>query len=398
MNRLSLPLAVLAMLLTLTVCRAENALESFSITMHNVEIREQIGSDLALIADSQSYSVKIVPHKDGRVVFALSGIGYASTARVPGLVFGLKITGYSGDYVIHPTYSIDDNNRDVRVMNDTLVYRRIYGTLPVWFDQRVDSIRLEYFNSMELPLKQYCGIHDLMVIPFQKVCANPELEFKDDGSVMIGIDGSSSIDKRERAIIGRQLLGVVRSSVMKGDTNALCIMEFGTDIHALVESSNERELAHAIKRYKRDKHNRSENTRFTNWSVAFDEALDRKPDLFIFITDGWSNWHQQRETSFSAQFEVLVAKCNALKKNGTRVLFITAGLDTYDTSKTNLRPFLNGSDTRELRAVEFDENMGLSGVDLVTMDEFQQMEQIDLASLIRQRNAIAEAEIEQIVD
>jgi hypothetical protein len=198
---------------------------------------------------------------------------------------------------------------------------------------------------------------------------------------MIGIDGSSSIDKKERILIGQQLLDFVRKSGFTRDSNTMCIVEFGSDVLSVVESQERSELIDALQKYKRDKNHKSKFTTWTSWSIAFDEALRRKPELLIFITDGWSNWNG-RPVSFSAQYESLLYKCNALKANGTRLLFITSEIDSQNNSKTILSNFLNGDGTREIKEHALSRTVDLKDIDLITLKGFAKMEEINFSSIL----------------
>ncbi|MDX1478263.1 MAG: VWA domain-containing protein [Saprospiraceae bacterium] len=360
---------------------AANILESFTVTMENVEIRDLTETSMQLRSDSCAYFIKLEPNKEGKVIFALSGIGYTSTARVSNLQFGVEITGYDGDHVVYPTFSIDEINQDIRIENNRLIFKWINGSLPVWFDQAVDSINMRFSNSHQLHVNQYLGIRDLRIVPAIDLVPNPAIPLCQEQTVMIGIDGSSSIDKKERNLISSNLLRFVRRSGFTRDSNTLGIVEFGTDIHAMTESMERRTLIGAVKEYKKCRHHNKKFTSWTNWSAVFDEAIRRKPDLFIFITDGWSNWSDQGPTSFSAQFESLVSKCNTLKSNGTRILFIASDINRHSHAAQHLRYFLNGNRTVAVTPGMFASAATPEDVDLITLERFASMSEVDFSLL-----------------
>jgi hypothetical protein len=399
MRNLIVLFGLLTVLLTPEKMLATSILESFTITTQNVVVREFTETSVQLKSNYNSYFIKLEPNKSGRVVFALSGIGYSSTASVDNLWFGVKITGYFGDQIVQPIISIDDVNKDVIIEGNTVKFQHISGSLPVVFDQQVDSINLQYFNSFGLNVHQYLGINDLRIIPVVEVSTNPILTTCEENNIMIGIDGSSSIDKRERAIIGNQLLNFVKKSGIQEDSSTLCILEFGTKLLAVDESAERDAQIKLVKRYKKGRNKKSKETSWTNWSAAFDEAITRKPDIFIFITDGWSNWYDHEPTSFSAHYEHLVEKCNTLKANGTRLVFVTSGMDGHSSTRSNLFSFLNGNLTMVRHEGMLYDDAKLSDVDLIAMEEFSTLRQFNLSSVLECQEDIAATELEEeIID
>ncbi len=382
MKNLTLSIAILFTLLCSEDMSANSILESFTITTHRVVVREFTESSIQLRSDYDSYSIKLEPIRHGRVVFALSGIGYSSTARVTNLWFGVRITGYYKDEVIHPIISLDDVNHDVIIEQNVIKFQWISGSLPIVFDRQVDSVNLQFFNSFGMNVNQYLAIEDLKIVKLMKLSHNPELTACKHNNIMIGIDGSSSIDKRERTMIGNQLLNFVKKSDLQQDSSTLCIMEFGTSVLAVDESAERDEQIKTVKRYKRRRNHRSKETSWTNWSAAFDEAIQRKPDIFIFITDGWSNWDSDGPSSFSAQYEYLIEQCNTLKANGTRLVFVTSGMDSHSSAKSNLFPFLNGNLTMTVHEGMLFGDTRLNDVDLIAMQEFSTLRQFKLSSIL----------------
>ncbi len=371
----------LCMSVLLPLKTTANILESFRITMQNIEVRQCNESSIQFKTDSSSYMIKLEPNKSGTVVFSLSGIGYASTVKFSNLLFGVTITGYHDNTEVYPIFSVDDVNKDILVDGNRIIFPHIYGAIPVWFNEQVDSINLQFSNSLSADVAQYLGIQDLHIIPPMNIAANPEVIPCQDNMVMIAVDGSSSIDKREREMIGTQLLEFVRKSSFTQDSNQLCVVEFGSNVLSVVESPDKHILVDALQRYKRGKNHDAKFTTWTNWSAAFDAAIKRKPELFIFITDGWSNW-TGKPSSFSAQYETLLAKCNQLKTNGTRLLFVTSGIDGQGNSKSILSAFLNGDRTHELHEDVLADDTDLSDVDLITLTSFGTMHALNFASVL----------------
>lgn len=368
--------------ISLSTFANNSILESFDVITENAVVRDLTGSTLHLKSSSRAYLVKLEPHKQGNVVFSLSDINYSSTVRASNLAFGVRITGYIGEYAINPIISVDDVNDRVVIEGNVVKFQNIHGMIPVMFDQHVDSINLEFFNNYEMDVHQYVAIHDLKIMPRQETCPNPILAQSEGGSIMIGIDGSSSIDKKERTVIGKQLLHLVKRSGYAQDTNTMAIVEFGSEVHASTESTDQKELYAAIKAYRKGKnHPSKKHTSWTNWAAAFDAAIAGKPEIFVFITDGWSNWQGEGQASFIAQYHKLVAKTNKLKENGTRLLFITCGLTDQGGSTSTLFPFLGGSQTRQLFDFQLGPEVQLHEVDLISLNEFASLEEIDLTTI-----------------
>jgi hypothetical protein len=358
-----------------------NIVESFTITTHNVNVKESTESSINLRSETDTYSIKLEPNKKGKVIFSLSGIGYTSTGRFPNLTFGVKITGYHQDDVIYPSFSIDGNNLDTQAEKNRLTFKRIHGAIPVWFNDQVDSIKIEYSNSLSVDVHQYLRISDLKIISTQDVSANPDLTSCKHSNMMIAVDGSSSIDKAERIIIGNQIMDFVRQFHAARDSHNLCVLEFGSDVKSIVESTEKKVLLKAINSYKKNKNRSRKSISWTNWSAAFDEAIQRKPEIFVFITDGWSNWNESHPSTFIAQYEQLISKSNTLKANGTRLLFVTSNMDRHENAKTVLSKFLNGDQTRQLNGEMVNINVTLHDIDLVSMQGFSKMSELNLTSI-----------------
>ncbi len=168
-----------------------SVLESFDVITENAVVRDHTGSTLHLKSSSRWYFIKLEPHKQGNVVFSLSDINYSSTIRASNLAFGVRITGYIGEYAINPIISVDDVNDRVVIEGNVVKFQNIHGMIPVMFDQQVDSVNLEFFNNYEMDVQQYIAIHDLKIIPRQEACPNPILAQSEGGSFMFGVDGYS---------------------------------------------------------------------------------------------------------------------------------------------------------------------------------------------------------------
>ncbi len=379
-RRLFPPAGVIAALLASGHSTA-NVLESFAVTMHDVEVRVLTETSIQFISDKHTYRILLRPNHEGRVMFSLAGIGYASTVRFSNLHFGVRVTGYHGEEIVMPVFNLDDVNRDVCIDRDVLTFRRIYGALPVWFNTQVDSVVLHFSNSHGADIDQYLAIQDLRLRPAMDILPNPDYIPCNAQRVMIALDGSSSIDNYERRLIGRHLLDFVRNSMNRNDPIQFTIVEYGSEILSLVESADRREVISALQNYKRGTH-KPRTLQWTNWSAVFDAATVAQPDLLIFISDGWSNWRDERPVSFSAQYETLAWQCNTLKSQGTRLLFVTAELDTQHNSKAIFGSFLNGMHTRESRDADLPEDVRLFEIDLITLDRVSRIREVDFSSIL----------------
>jgi hypothetical protein len=356
--------------------------EAFRVTPHNVEVKEITSNSIDLRANTDVYSIKLEPNREGNVIFSLSGIRFRSTALFSNLSFSVKITGYNEGNMIFPAFSIDDVNEDIVTDQNTVTFERIYGSIPVWFDQRLDSIHIEYSNSMTADVHQYVRINDLKIVTPIDVSPNPEIEPCEENEIMIAIDGSSSIDKTERKTVGNQLITFAKETKDSPCFGSLCVMEFGSGISSIVTSSKKKTLVDALQKYKRRKNHKRKSSSYTNWSVAFDEAIKRKPAVFVFITDGWSNWVGNHAISFTSVYHDLIQKSNTLKVNGTRILIITSDLDAHQGSKSILSKLLNSDETLELNEESLTIDSDLSAVDLISMTGFSKMSELQFSSMI----------------
>ena len=373
-------------------------LESFDVTTQNAVVRESTESSLHLKSSHRAYFVKLEPNEYGNVVFSLSDINYATTAAMAGnLAFGVRITGFRGEDIVNPIINVDDVNDKIFIQGNVVKFQNINGSIPVMFDRQVDSVNLEFFNNYEMDVKQYVAIHDLRIMQIEETCPNPILAQADGGSIMIGIDGSSSINKKERTVIGKQMLNLVKRSGYAKDTNAMAIVEFGSDIHANTQSTDHKELYKAIKNYRKGKNRpgKKKATSWTNWAAAFDAAIEAQPEIFVFITDGWSNWEAEGPSSFVGQYQELVEKTNQLKKNGTRLLFITCGLTNFGGGQSTIYAFLNGTTTRELYDIELGPDVQLHEIDLISLTEFQSLDAINLATVFDVPEEVVEEDVSE---
>lgn len=372
--------ACLTMLTPLTAL-STSVLESFTVKILNVEVRELKESSIQFKTDTSAYSIHLEPKVEGNVIFSLAGISYASTARFSNLLFSIEIIGFKNDTFVYPTFIVDEINKDITIDHNSIVFNRIYGSVPVIFNEEVDSVRLYYSNSLDLNADQYLGISDLRIVPPQEIVANPSLEPCVQNDVMIAIDLSASSDKEKRARIGEQLLDFVSHTACTRDTHQFVVFEFGSGIQPMIASSEKQDHIDALKKYQRHQNDKSNASTRTNWSIVFEEAALRKPDLLVVIMDGWSNWSGQEPSSFTTHYEQLISLCNTLKKNGTRLLFITSDLDPHESAKVILSNLLNNEQTRVLQPGMM-QDVNLRDVDLITMKGFSAMTEINLASIL----------------
>lgn len=363
-----------------TAMASAHILESFTITTQNVEVSQFRESTIQFRSGKSAYTIMLEPHKQGKVMFALSGIGCAATLRAANLRFDVRIIGYRNDVAIQPSYTFDNANKGIVVEAGRWIFQRIYGAVPIWFDEQVDSIHLQFSNSHAIEMDQYLGIHDLKLVTQGEVVSNPQVNPCQGQRVMIAIDGSASIDKKERALIGTHLMKYIKKSGFTRDSNTMCVLEFGTDILSVVESTEKKELVEALQNYKSAKQ-KTRSAIWSNWTVAFDEALLRRPEVLILFTDGLSNWSEDAPRTFSAQYEELVAKSNALKAKGTRLMFVMSDAHTTESARSLLKTFLNSEQTRELPGDMVTRDVDLKEVDMISMQGFAKMRELNLSSM-----------------
>lgn len=367
--------------LTPLTALATSVLESFTVKILNVEVRELKESSIQFKTDTNAYSIHLEPKAEGNVIFSLTGISYASTSRFSNLLFSVRVVGFKDDALVNPTFCLDESNKDITIDHNSIVFNRIYGSVPVIFHEEVDSVRLYYSNSLDLNADQYLGIADLRILPPQAIVANPMLKHCGHYDVMIAIDQSASVDKEKRAAIADQLIDFVTHSAGTQDSHQFFVAEFGYGIQPMIESSEKQELVNAFKKYQRQPNGKSNASTWTNWSIVFEEATIRKPDLLVVFIDGWSNWRAQEPGAFTSQYEQLISQCNALKNHHTRLLFITADLDPRESANVILSNLLNNEKTRVLPDGMM-QDVNLRDVDLITVEDFSAMTEIHLASLL----------------
>jgi len=356
--------------------------EEFKISTASADVYAHTASSLKLESQSPTYQLKLEPNSQGKVVFSLGRHGYRSTLNVKNLAFGVHIRGFKDGNHVSPSFNLDDTYTNIAIDSNFVRFQQLFDPIPVYFNSEVDSVKLIFSNSHGLDVQQYVSIDDLKIMGAQDVEENPLLKSCEHTSIMFGIEGSSSIDKSERKTISKQLLALSKQPSTTLDSNQICIMEFGKNVHAMSESLVKKEIIKNIKSYKKGKNGHKVKTEYANWEAAFDRAIIRQPDIFIFITDRWSNYSNNGPTSFNGQLETLVSKCNTLKSNGTRLLFITSGLNDSGAENNSLYALLNQQDTREVVDMELASAINLRDVDLISLKDFEAMELIDLTTLL----------------
>lgn len=355
--------------------------EAFDIYTSNVEVDAFADRTLDMRSKHNLYQVKLIPRSEGNVAFALSEIIFRSTIRVPDLHFRIRVMGYVGGQPVVPVFSVDGNNQDIFIEDTDVIFRHIYGTIPVYFDDVVDSVKLEYSNSHGLNLDQYLRLEDLRVLVQKEIIPNPDMSDLTQGHhIMMAIDGSSSVGKQDR----QQIYQCVRHLIGKLDfaeqDSAISILDFGTDINGAFEFRSKRTFQSKLKTFKKRKY-ASVSVRYTNWSTVFQRALEEKPKTLFIVTDGWSNYYEEQQSNFTAHLNELIDLSNAVKANGTRIVFIGAGLHHTVGSVKLLEKLLDGSDTRSWRAGEYAMPLNVHETDFIALDDFQSLYDIDLSAL-----------------
>jgi hypothetical protein len=339
-------------------------------------------TSVTLRSEHDAYFIKLEPQRAGNVIFSLSDIGYSSTAKIPDLAFQVEITGYKENKEVYPLFGLDDINEHIIVEGNILRFQRIRGAVPVWFTEPVDSVNLEYSNSHRANVHQFLRIKDLRVVDPLMVLPNPAFSPCRENRILVAVDGSSSMDKKERKQVGREFIDFVRVSEETTDTNTFSILEYGTGVTASMTSTDSKEILAAMRDYKRRKHKPRRTASFTNWSAAFDKVITEKPDLFIFITDGWSNWQGGQPVSFTAVYPGLVEQCNAIKANGTRILFIISGMQILNSDGAVLSAFLNGENSVACHGSEEMHASDLRSIDIIHLEDFSMIDEVPLPALL----------------
>lgn len=383
MNKYLKPIVFLLAVSQSITIQASNVFKQFKVYTADVEVYDHTDSSLKLESKSSKYQIKLEPNMEGNIMFTLGRYGYRTTLNnLKDLSFGVKIEGFRNGHVVNPVYNTDASNENVVIDGNCMMFQWINEPLPVYFQSEVDSVKLQFSNSHLLNVHQYLALDDLTILPSKDVDENPFLLDCQKNSIMFGIEGTSNTEKSDRKTIARQLLAYFKSTESVQDSNTLCIMEFGKEVHSMSESQAKKDMAHSIKSYKKGKVAPKPKSKHSNWEAAFDKAIERKPDIFIFITEHWSNYSNDGMTSINAQYQSLIEKCNTLKNNGTRLLFITSGLSRNETSNQTLYSLLNEQATNEIFGTDLTLDSNLRDVDLISMDDFNAFQYVNLSSLL----------------
>lgn len=363
---------------------AKDIYDEFSVQFDNAQLSQFAGGSLEFESHSHEFSVKLEPNLDGQVMFSIGRHRFRSTIVPKDLYFGVRISGYYAGKVVNPSYTIDDSYRNVFVDSNMIIFQTIDFPLPVLFDSGVDSIILHFSNSHGFNFHQYYTIDELQVLETSTPSLdNPLVLDCEKQSIMIAIQGSNGIDKNERKTISKELSGLFKSSHDPADSNEVSILQFGKDIQQYVSTQDKKEILGTIKNYKKSSKTTLAKSKNTNWEAALDEALKHKPDIFILVTNSWSNYNSSGRATINAQHASLIKKCNAIKANGTRLLFITSGLYDENRSNSTLLGMLNASDTKSVTEDLIHQYVDLRSVDLVSMRGFEDFRLLDLSSLIQ---------------
>jgi|GEM_PF-2207319 len=376
-------MAISIALFSLVDSTARDVYDEFTIHSSNTDVSSFSDKTLRLESTSREFSTVLQPNLDGRVMFSLSDHRYRSTITPKNLYFGVRIEGFKDSMLVNPSINIDASFRDVFLDGNMLIFKQIDFPIPVLFESGVDSIRLHFSNSHGYNFHQYITIDELQVLESVETKANPILVDCEHQSIMVAIQGSDGISKAERKSISKQLRDFFKSGVSAADSTMVSIVEFGRKVTSSSESIDPKEISSTLKDYKKRAKSEEAKSSITNWQSALDEALEKQPDVFILVTNSWSNYSGGGLATINAQHAGLVEKCNEIKANGTRLLFITSGLYDQSKSNTTLLAMLNEQQTESIVQDSLHQQIDLKTVDLISMEGFRNFQMIDLTSLIR---------------
>ncbi len=376
-------MAMCIALLALVDSSAKGIYDEFTIHSSNTDVSSFSDKTLRLESTAREFSTVLEPNLDGRVMFSLSDHRYRSTITPKDLYFGVRIEGFKDSALVNPSINIDASFRDVFLDGNMLIFKHIDYPIPVLFESGVDSIRLHFSNSHGYNFHQYITIDELQVLESVETKSNPILLDCEHQSIMIAIQGSEGIDKVERKSIAKQLREFFKSGATLEDSTMVSIVEFGHKVTSSSEAINPKEISNTLKDYKKRAKSQEAKSSITNWQSALDEALDKKPDVFILVTNSWSNYSAGSLSTINAQHAGLVEKCNEIKANGTRLLFITSGLYDPNKGNTTLLAMLNEQQTESVVQDSLHHQLDLKTVDLIAMEGFRNFQLIDLSSLVR---------------
>lgn len=372
----------LSLLLSVTSLSARSIFEEFTVSLSNAQLSGFSQSAIHVQSQSPEYDVKLEPNVEGAIMFSLGRHRFSTTVMPKNLLFGVRIEGYLNGEVVMPDISLDDTYPNVHLDGNMVVFQRIHYPIPVVFEAGVDSIKLHFSNSHGYNFYQYCTLTELQVLESVEAEVNPMYVDCEQQSIMIAVQGSSSIDKAERKTISKALTGLFKAHQNPQDSNQVSILEFGKGTRQISSSSQKKALVTGAKAYKKGAKSETAKSSITNWESALDQALEQGPDIFIMVTNSWSNYAQGGLATMSAQHANLVRKCNEIKANGTRLLFITSGLYQDEGNNSKLLSMLNDEYTNHVAGAGVNSGMNLRAVDLISMDGFDKFQMVDLSSLL----------------
>lgn len=353
----------------------------FKIYTSNVEVKQWSSGSLEMFAKDYSYRIKLIPEGEGHVSFALSEITFRSTLLLPNLLFRVQIIGYKSDQVVYPIFCTDAMNDRIAFEDGQLTFRHIYGSIPVWFDEHIDSVELVYSNSHSINLEQSFKIDQLSLLPSVDVSFNPTNINLTSRRPMIAIDASSSMDDKARKTLIRHLSKMVKDYDTSDADSAFTFIEFSTDIDHQFEARDKKTFKKKIQSYLAYDYD-SDLVQFTNWSVALHKALIEKPTHLLLITDGWSNYYNGQKTGILNHINDLSELCNKIKQNGTRIIVMTSGLNQTQHSTDLLKQLLNGKRTAVYNPVMSHTYDDFIYADLIGLNDFKELKQLNLIDLV----------------
>ncbi len=365
--------------------------KEFKIYTNNVEVNAIMARSLQMETIHNEYQLKLVPLSKGKVCFTLTDIRFRTTVKVPELLFRIEVKGYLNGEQVSPIFNVDRANQQTFIQGNKLYFREIYGGIPVWFNESVDSVKIIYSNSHGLDLPQYILLADLHLMPDFKSVKNPIPALTTTGdsiSFLIALDASSSMDKREKRKMHRYFMHFMDEvSPSEADTLAsITFLNYGTEIYGEYNFQSKRDFRRAFRKIRR-KDIPASQTRYTNWSAPLNRALEEKPDVFIMVTDGWSNYYAGKPTILTRHFASLVHLCNKIKENGTRIIFVTTGFMQKNQPESLLTFLLDGENTRIVQGKDIDKPIYSQETDLIALSSFKELKEVKMLALFQKEEA-----------
>lgn len=361
--------------------KKDDLVETFEIYVNNVQVNSIEARSLRMYSTHHEYKVKLVPTEQGKVSFTLTDIRFRSTINLPRFLFRVNVVGYIEGEKVLPEFHVDESNRNIYVDSTEIYFREIYGGIPVWFNEPVDSIMLTYSNSHGLNLVQYVLLADIRIMHQSDIHPNPTIIATARRDIMLAIDVSTSTSRIDRKNIYRGLKNILGKLNYIDQDSQIAVVNFGTEIYGQYRFGSEKAFKKVYKDLMEEKFDESQEIRYSNWAAPLELALKEKPGILLIVTNGWSNYYNGKPSLFTAHLEDLIELSNKVKAGGTRIIYLTVGFKNGLDKNSMLASLLDGKETEVWQSASLNKPIP-DNVDIVSIPEFSKLENVRFDTLV----------------